>query len=83
MSYDWSGHRMQRFQFWSSGELTRIGVILGVAMVPLSMGPLQPREDVTATRITAPQPGRLRTVRITPFDINHLGIAAMGDEPVR
>lgn len=85
MSYDWSGRRTQRFQFWSSGELTRVGVILGVAMVPLSMGPGHSRSDAPAITpaVAASQPGRLRLVRITPFDMNKLGLSAMGDEPVR
>ena len=83
MSYDWSGRGSQRFQFWSSGELTRIGVILGIAMVPLSLGPSHKRDaPAAAPAATVFQPGGLHTVRVTRFDMNQLGLAAMGDEPV-
>ncbi len=81
-SFDWSGRRMQKFGFWSQGEIARVGVILGLAIIPLSMEMAEPHPRSTVAGIVAPQPGRLRVVRVTPFDPARHSLAAMGDEPL-
>jgi hypothetical protein len=82
-SFDWSGRRIQKFGFWSQGEIARVCAILGIAVIPLSMEAADPHPRATTAEIVAPQPGRLRVVRITPFDPSRHALAAMGDEPVR
>jgi hypothetical protein len=82
MSYDWSGRNGRRFEFWTSGELARIVVLLTVAIIPLSMEPRK-APPAPAAEIHSSTSGRLLMVRTTPLDLSKIAAADLGDEPVR
>ena len=84
MSHDWSGKTIERFPFWSKAEVARIILIVGLAIVPISVSAVDaPREKAnklslaSASRPTAP--GSLRSVRVVAFDLTKLSIATLGD----
>lgn len=84
MSHDWSGETIERFPFWSKAEVARIILIVGLAIVPISVSAVDaPREKVKTTSIAAttraPAAGRLRSVRVVAFDMTKLNAATLGD----
>lgn len=90
MLYDWSRAEPlpEKFPFWSRMEIIRIGVVAGLAIVPVSVAAIdapKPKpaavsrdaEPVTARAIE--QAGRLLSTRQVEFDVKALDLAALGD----
>ena len=87
MLYDWSQSQSEpeEFPFWSRMELIRIGVIAGLAIVPVSVAAIDAPKQRPAALIreaepaAAVQPGRLLSTRHVAFDVKALDLAALGD----
>jgi hypothetical protein len=73
-----------QFRFWSLGEVSRIGAVMGVLAVPFAA--IGNGNDGSADLATAPSAqtepsstGRLRAVRLTPLDVGNLANAHLAD----
>ena len=83
MSYEWS--RRERFLFWSKMERVRVGAIVGLALVPLSIAaldtPLAKRETRAFVKGLEPraQQNQVRSVRFVEFDVGKLDLESLGD----
>jgi hypothetical protein len=74
--------------FWSSSEVVRIGLIVAIAIYPLSVEAVdtkpQPRAPIAAGAIpnaaqNNPAAGYVRSVRVTRLDVQRLTPEALGD----
>jgi len=85
MLHNWSGEQVERFPFWSRIEIVRIGVIAGLAIVPVSVAAIDapvssPKPASVQRNTVADTPaGRLVSTRQVPFDVRALDMAAVGD----
>ncbi len=87
MLHDWSHSqsKTEKFPFWSQIELLRIGVIAGLAIVPMSVAAIDAPKPKPAglTRPAEPaadvQTGRLLSTRHVTFDVKALDMASLGD----
>ncbi|MEQ1695871.1 MAG: hypothetical protein ABL901_08525 [Hyphomicrobiaceae bacterium] len=86
MLYDWSHSESEpeKFPFWSKMELIRVGVVAGLAIVPVSVSAIDaPKQTPVAVQRNAePSPGhagRLLSTRHVNFDVKSLDLAALGD----
>ena len=72
----------ERFPFWTKGELTRIGLIASLALLPLSISAVEshmrvPHSEPRAA-VSVPR-GQLRAVRVVDFDMAKFGMTSMAD----
>ena len=80
-----AGHKVERFPFWSRLEILRVGVIAGLAIVPVSVAaidaPSPKAKPVPVTRDVKAEAGagRLVSTRQIAFDVRALDMTAVGD----
>jgi hypothetical protein len=89
MLYDWSRSEpkpeQETFPFWSRMELLRVGVIAGLAIIPVSVAAIDAPKQKPAGVSRDVEPaasqhaGRLLSTRHVEFDVKTLDLAALGD----
>jgi hypothetical protein len=92
MSYDWSravspadakSDEADRFPFWSRSEVARVGVIIALAALPLTVStfesPSATAKGVKAVTPASTQAGQLRAVRIIDLDLKTLTPSTLAD----
>lgn len=85
MLHNWSGDQDDRFPFWSRMEVLRVGVIAGLAIVPVSVAAIdapasKAKPIAIQTGVKPPATaGRLISTRQVAFDVKALDLTAVGD----
>lgn len=73
----------EAFPFWSRSEMTRVGLIVALAALPLSLATFEHPSATAKVADLRPaatiQTGQLRAVRIVEFNLKNLTPSALAD----